>query len=344
METKDCLTFVIETLSKVEVMVKILQNVATELHHQTQETENNRQPAPIASLSAMVNLYLDSAVIGCDSILGHRASTIERLSKQHHINAESTVNVSNIKALLENQQLGTNISAQFTSDSWIDRNIQINDEMSINTDVIPDSSILANNTNDFLKKVSQMDETETKETETKNDIKENTAVTVTNKLIENAVTTAVDATDNGKNVTKRTRRRIRISSKQRLSRRSIIIIKNRKSSIDASKPFRCPVNECNYKGARRPYLTKHMQTHSKEMKLLLACSVCPKLFRDQNAFNEHASVHDESPKVALESEQISPERKNINKDGFACKVCKKQFKQRGRLEKHLAVHEDRSKL
>ncbi|XP_031639916.1 gastrula zinc finger protein xFG20-1-like isoform X2 [Contarinia nasturtii] len=325
METKDCLTFVIETLSKVEVMVKILQNVATELHHQTQETENNRQPAPIASLSAMVNLYLDSAVIGCDSILGHRASTIERLSKQHHINAESTVNVSNIKALLENQQLGTNISAQFTSDSWIDRNIQINDEMSINTDVIPDSSILANNTNDFLKKVSQMDETETKETETKNDIKENTAVTVTNKLIENAVTTAVDATDNGKNVTKRTRRRIRISSKQRLSRR-------------------CPVNECNYKGARRPYLTKHMQTHSKEMKLLLACSVCPKLFRDQNAFNEHASVHDESPKVALESEQISPERKNINKDGFACKVCKKQFKQRGRLEKHLAVHEDRSKL
>lgn len=145
--------------------------------------------------------------------------------------------------------------------------------------------------------------------------------------------------------TNRPRRRVRINSNHRLSRLSIIISKNRKSSLDL-KPFKCPVQDCKYAGKKTNYLKIHMKVHSKEMKQLIACENCPKLFRDEKVFNDHVRLHEAYSRTS-ENEKKSTESKKLedkSKDNYyTCNICEKQFKLRKWLEKHIAVHKNKSK-
>lgn len=104
MEVKECLPFVIDTLQKVQLMVKILQDVADELFRHTQSypntagfPSNNPNTAgdkiigdafqkqyldtnsvfhdmPLGSLTTLLNAYLDSTVIASDSILAEKST------------------------------------------------------------------------------------------------------------------------------------------------------------------------------------------------------------------------------------------------------------------------------
>lgn len=107
METRACLSFVVETLSKVEIMVKILQRVARELYNHNQEMAPMNLPNVVPplngtdqaiseeltkslmninptfhltsaeNLAAMLNLYVDNTIIASDSILSRQLNNLK---------------------------------------------------------------------------------------------------------------------------------------------------------------------------------------------------------------------------------------------------------------------------
>lgn len=135
METNECLPFVIDTLSKVQIMVRLLQNVASELYQHTQRTAHTNlvnvvhessdgtnskrkvqtvgdellgdtprtnstlRNTSLPSLTAMLNLYLDNTAITYDSILDDRATNCKS-SRESQMNAGIGGNVrdSNIRS------------------------------------------------------------------------------------------------------------------------------------------------------------------------------------------------------------------------------------------------------
>lgn len=67
-------------------------------------------------------------------------------------------------------------------------------------------------------------------------------------------------------------------------RRSIAV---RRVSIK-EKPFKCDIIDCDYSGARKDYLTRHMKVH----KQVFVCTLCDKKFMTQQSLTDHESEHD----------------------------------------------------
>lgn len=112
METMERLLFVMETLPKVEIMVKILKDVTCELYHTQLMTHantvgrstglnrsieddwlkklsNSNQISgdkSLANITTLLNLYLDNTIIRQDSILNNISKQQQRIDSMVSIN------------------------------------------------------------------------------------------------------------------------------------------------------------------------------------------------------------------------------------------------------------------
>ncbi|XP_055302454.1 neurotrophin receptor-interacting factor homolog [Sitodiplosis mosellana] len=170
METIESLRFVIDTLPKIEIMIKILKDVTFELYRtqlmaygdavacqinmkeqtntigddllkKISNTNVFSGDMSLGNITTLLNLYLNNTIVARDSIMT-TGNKLERLDKPNGLN-DPINNGSNIAAQNSTQTRFSSISANF----------QIRE--SINTALIGDSSIVADCTNNFIEKIDQ---------------------------------------------------------------------------------------------------------------------------------------------------------------------------------------------
>ncbi|KAB7503330.1 Zinc finger protein [Armadillidium nasatum] len=83
------------------------------------------------------------------------------------------------------------------------------------------------------------------------------------------------------------------------------------------KPYRCEI--CDHESRQISVHTRHLLTHEKHPQKLFKCTICPKVFRQNEYLRQHM-------------------RKHIGEKPYECNICPKKFTAKSELNRHLVSH------